>query len=274
MSRVAEAPALSLGYALDVGSEACGVVHGVFRHAVNVMIRGEMWTLLAEAKSDLPFGIRVAFPDFDPLGLQRGEPVHVRAGFVGIGSRLVVDCRAAGRWAPASESGVAPGLMQRLAVVAKSARGRSWSGSAEMARAAKSAMEEPAPLGDVLAKIVGRGPGATPSGDDVLVGILAVLTSAPSGTTAAERLRRALLPLLPTTTDVSAHLLHQAAHGLLGRDVNELVSAVIGNSSPAQLSDAVRRVVETGATSGADTCEGLVAFAPIYFIPQHAMAAA
>jgi hypothetical protein len=380
---VEEVPARSLGYALDAGPVACGVVHSVFRHAVNVMMCGEMWTLLAEGKSDLPFGIRVALPDFDALGLRRGETVHVRSGFMGIGSRLVVDCRATARWVPARVLEPAPGLMRRLAMMAKLVRGRSWSGSAEMALAVKSAMHSPAAIGVVLAKVVGCGPGATPSGDDVLVGILAVLTSthsksagamttevlprasavnpsprpagerklaggashriraskrpapagaadaAPSpflrprrgwshfafdsggwrhrlislgppghsqvgphdftaavgmrrvantrrtdGTRDAELLRGALLPLLPTTNDVSAHLLRQAAHGLLSRDLHELVSALIGNSSPAQLRDAVQRVVETGATSGADTCEGLLAFAPSYFIQQHAMAAA
>jgi hypothetical protein len=277
MSPVTEVPALSLGYALDMGPVSCGVVHSVFRHAVNVMVCGEMWTLLAEAKSDLPFGIRVALRDFDTLGLQRGEPVHVRLGFVGIDSRFVVDCRSAARWVPLPGSAPAPGMMQRLSMVVKSARGRSWSGSADMALAVKSAMRAPATLDHVLAKIIGCGPGATPSGDDVLAGIFAVLTSPQSqaaGERDAELLRRALLPLLPATTDLSAHLLRQAAYGLSGRDLHELVSSLIGNPSPAQLSDAIRQVVETGATSGADTCEGLLAFAPSYFNQQTELAAA
>ena len=278
MNPVTEAPALSIGYALDAGPASCGVVHSVFRHAVNVMIRGEMWTLLPEAKSDLPFGIRVALRDFDAHGLQRGEPVHVRSGFVGIASRFVVDCRSATRWVPAGPvSETATDLMQRLAVVMKSAHGKSWSGSAEMARSVKSAMRAPATLDHVLSKIIGRGPGATPSGDDVLVGIFAVLTSAQSraaGARDAVLLQRAMLPLLPATTDLSAHLLRQAAHGMPGRDLHELVSALAGNSSPAQLHGAIRRVVETGATSGADTCEGLLAFAPSYFNSQIELAAA
>jgi hypothetical protein len=123
-------------------------------------------------------------------------------------------------------------------------------------------------LGDVLAKVVGRGPGATPSGDDVIVGALAVLTSPHSGmagASAAEALGRSLRPLLSTTTDVSGHLLRQASNGLFCRDVHELLSALIGAPSPRELSEMVRRVIETGATSGADACEGLLAFAPSYF---------
>ena len=42
MSRVANIQALSLGSAFDAGLANRGVVHSVFRHAVNVMIDGEM----------------------------------------------------------------------------------------------------------------------------------------------------------------------------------------------------------------------------------------
>jgi hypothetical protein len=95
-----------------------------------------------------------------------------------------------------------------------------------------------------------------------------VLTSPHSGAggaSAVESLGRALLPLLPTTTDVSAQLLRQAANGLFCRALHELVWALIGDPCAPQLSEQVRRVIEIGATSGADTCEGLLAFAPCYF---------
>jgi len=265
-----------------------------------------MWTLLAENKADLPFGIRVPLSRFSSLGLRSGDPVHVRSGFVGIGSaakkgsglfcrngpegashkrlptpfsppRLVVDCRAAPRWVLACAKKSEPGLDRRLAVVAKAVRGRSWHDSAPLAHALKSAINNTTALGDVLAKVVGRGPGATPSGDDVIVGALAVLTcphSGMAGARAAESLGRSLLPLLPTTTDVSGHLLRQAASGLFCRDVHELVCALIGAPSPRELGEMVRRVIDTGATSGADACEGLLAFAPSYFASGNERASA
>ncbi len=258
-------------------SAAFGAVHSVFAHAVNLTIRGEMWTLLAEDKTDLPFGIRLALSSFHTLGLRCGDLVRVRGGFVGIGARLVVDCRSASRWKPACEEKSEPGLERRLAVVAKVACARSWNESAPMARAVRAAVSRATGIGEVLAKVVGRGPGATPSGDDVLIGILAVLTSAHSGVagaSAGQSLRRALLPLLPTTTEVSGHLLHQATRGLFGRDIHELVSALNGDPSPQQLTEKVHRVIETGATSGADTCEGLLAFAPSYFATRNERASA
>jgi len=187
---------------------------------------------------------------------------------VGVAASLVVDCRMAARWAPSREKQLEPGLERRLTFVATAAGRRSWHESGQMAQALRSAVNDPTTLCDALSKVVGRGPGATPSGDDVLVGVLAVLTSPHSGMAgarAAELLGRSLLPLLSTTTDVSGHLLRQAANGLFCRDVHELVSALIGAPSPRELGEMVHRVLDTGATSGADICEGLLAFAPSYF---------
>jgi hypothetical protein len=269
--------ALSVGYALDAAPDGAGVVHSVFAHAVNLLMRGELWTLLATHKSDLPFGIRVALRSFDGLQLHPGEPVNAGAGLMHFGSRVAIDYRKAPRWSPVVESEIAPGFMPRLAVLAEIARPRSWARSEELAREMKSALNSTAQLGKILPKVVGCGPGATPSGDDVLVGIFAVLHSplaGDAGVRDATRLRDALRPLLPATTDISAHLLRQAAHGFFSRDLGELRSALAAGTAPRQMSEALRRVLETGATSGADTGEGLLAVAPGYFLPPFEQAAA
>lgn len=260
--------AVSIGHALDVDRAGFGAVHSVFDRAVNVTMRGELWTLLAQEKSDLPFGLRLGVSSFATHGLRRGDPVHVRSGYVAIGARLVVDCRAAPRWVPAFEGKLVEGLQDRLAVVAAAALGRSWHESAPMARAVRTAVGGATPLGTVLAGVVGCGPGATPAGDDVLVGALAVVTSPHAGregARATEALARALLPLLPTTTDVSGYLLRQAASGQIGRDLHELVAVLVGARAPQELNGKVQQVIATGATSGADACAGLLAFAPDYF---------
>lgn len=269
--------AVTMGHTLDVESPGSGVVHSVFARAVNLDLRGELWTLVAAEKADLPFGIRVGLSNLDPLRLRGGEAVSVRAGFVGIGARLVVDCRAASRWAPACPAEAAPGLTERLDVLRAAARHRAWPGSERMAHAVRTALQDGTGLGPVLAQVVGRGPGATPAGDDVLVGALAALTSPRSGrpgARAAALLCRSLLPLLSTTSDVSGQLLRQAARGLFCRDLHELVAAVIADTHARDLHESVRRVIETGATSGGDACEGLLAFAPLFFKTHSEVAAA
>ncbi len=274
---MARIQAISVGHALDVDSADVGAVQSVFDRAVNLTMRGDLWTVLAAEKTDLPFGVRVALSSFHTLRLRRGDLVRVRSGFLGVGAHVVVDCRAATRWIPACAEKPQPGLERRLAVVASAARDRSWCESAPMAHAVRSAVNDPTALGEALAKVVGRGPGATPSGDDVLVGVLAVLTSPHSGLVGArvaESLGQAIVPRLPTTTEVSGHLLRQATNGLFGRDVLELVSALHGAPAPQLLSEKVHRVIETGATSGADMCEGLLAFAPSYFTTRNERASA
>lgn len=272
--------ALSVGRALDLESASVGAIHSVFSQAVNLEMRGNLWTIVGPERTDLPLGMRVALNCFDLLGLRRGEQVNVRSGFVGIGSRsarLVIDCRAAPRWIPACPAKRAPGLLHRLRVVAAAARNRAWHGSARMACAVMDALVHRAALSDALAAVVGCGPGSTPAGDDVLVGILAVLKSPHSGASgaqAADTLSRSLLPLLPTTTDLSGHLLRQAAGGLFGRSVHELVCALIGDCAPKQLKETVERVVEAGATSGADMCTGVLACAPAFLLAHHGRAAA
>ena len=81
--------AISVGHALDIDLAGFGAVHSVFGHAVNLTIRGDMWTLLAEDKTDLPFGIRLALSNVHTLGLCSGDLVVVRSGFLGIGSKDV-----------------------------------------------------------------------------------------------------------------------------------------------------------------------------------------
>lgn len=259
--------ALSVGGAVDADSPDVGTVHSVFATSANLEMGGEMWTLLAADRGDLPFGIRVACTNLGSLHLCRGDRVDARAGFVAIGSahaRLVVDCRAARRWLPAWPRAQAPGLGERLDAIAAAAADRAWHRSSIMAQALVSALNDREELGEALVQVVGCGPGATPAGDDVLVGILAVLASPSAGPKAVEALgslRSALLPLLAATPEVSAHLLRQAARGMLSRPVHELVCAAIGAPAGETLRQAVQRVVETGATSGADTCMGLVAAA-------------
>lgn len=269
---------LSVGHSLNVDFARTGIVHSVFARAVNLDMCGEMWTILADDGVDLPFGLRLAAKDFKLLGLQRGDRVNVRAGFIGLGSRqrvVVIDCRAAPRWLPAYQGRLDPRVSDRLAAVEAAARKRAWGGSADMADAVREALDHPNSLGSVLTCVIGRGPGLTPAGDDVLVGILAVL-SRRSGlaAAAADRLAGLIPPLLPTTTYISGQLLLQAMRGLFARAVDELLSALTSNSPPQRLNGAIRRIIDTGATSGADTCMGVIAFAPSFLVPRHQRAAA
>jgi hypothetical protein len=271
--------ALSIGYRLDADCAGAGTVHSVFAHAANLEVHGELWTLLSAERADLPFGIRVAWRGFDLLGLVPGAAVDVRAGFVGVEARaprLVVDCRAAPRWTPRRAGAVAAGLAERLDFIASAGQG-AWAESAAIASAVVDALDDTHALSDALARVVGRGPGSTPAGDDVVIGILAVLAApaaGQAGAAAARSLRDAMRPWLAGTTDISAHLLRQAARGWVGRNVHELIVALIEDAPTEALQAAVQRVLDTGATSGADLCAGLLACARAFLVTHAERAAA
>ncbi len=269
--------ALSVGHAADLRAAASGSVHSVFAHAVNLVVDDELWTIASARRPDLPFGIRVAHDGFDALAVRRGDRASVRAGFVGIGTAVVVDCRAAPRWMPDAHGAPVPGLRERLRIVSDAARGRAWGASARMADEMVDAICRRRPIEPTVRSVIGRGAGATPAGDDVLVGILAVLASphaGPAAAVAAGELWRAVRPVLGGTTELSAHLLRQAARGLLARPLHDLVGALCSDAGPVPLDSLARRVVDSGATSGADTCMGVIAAARAYLLETTERAAA
>ena len=245
--------ACCLGCRIDVWTPRRGAVHGVFAGAVNLCLGEAWWTLLAADRSDQPSGIRLA-PDTPHLPTVRtGDPVEVRAGHLRAGD-AVVDCRGATRWVPGPWPVAAPGLAARLRQLELAALPRAWAGSAAMARELCAALADDDALAAAARRVIGRGPGLTPSGDDVLVGLLTALGI--RHIALRERLARALAPALPTTTSLSRHLIGEAALGLPGRALHELGTALL---SGAHLAGATDRALATGATSGADAALGLVA---------------
>ena len=108
-----------------------------------------------------------------------------------------------------------------------------------------------------LAALVGAGPGTTPTGDDVVVGVLAGLIC--RGHVAAARRIAARLPgLLPGTTRASAHYLSAACRGEFGEHVHRLVAAL---ADPSSVPEALVLARAWGASSGIDLAYGLAAAA-------------
>ena len=110
--------------------------------------------------------------------------------------------------------------------------------------------------------LVGAGPGLTPSGDDVLCGVLLGLRLHPRGSAAlAAELWRAVQPRLTATTSLSAALLREAADGYAVEPVVRLLErlAVVGTPNPParSVAEAVGDVLAIGHTSGADLLGGL-----------------
>ncbi len=117
---------------------------------------------------------------------------------------------------------------------------------------------------DAAERIVGLGPGLTPSGDDILAGLLVSLrllgAAAPGGDAAvwmADWIGAAVTADASTrTTALAATLLHCAALGQAGPEVGAVLQALTGREA---LTPAVRRLLGCGHTSGADLLWGVLA---------------
>lgn len=116
---------------------------------------------------------------------------------------------------------------------------------------------------EALVSLLGLGTGLTPSGDDIVAGILASLVwqtrlgAVPAGL--AERLVEAVREAAPHRTNhVSLRLVWHAGNGLLYAPAMELGGALLGGYVTS-LAAPARRLLSIGHSSGADMTTGLLA---------------
>lgn len=193
-----------------------------------------------------------------------GDPVRVGEGRVLLPDRELAAVR---QWRPPR---VPEGELSRPAhhALADSAGARSDSLLRECARivAAAALAEDPGMRQHVLA-LVGAGRGLTPSGDDALCGVLLALRAVGAPRAARDRLARVVLGAADRTTGLSAGLLRDAADGYAVVPVARLVTALV--AVPADdVDEALSRVLEIGASSGADLVAGLLGALDAAFSPE------
>lgn len=103
--------------------------------------------------------------------------------------------------------------------------------------------------------VVGRGPGLTPAGDDVLAGALAALRL---GGLLDRRTVAAINERAAThTTTLSAALLRAAGDGQVVPEAARVLSALAAGSRSAVVRGAAAGLFDVGSTSGHDLCLGM-----------------
>jgi hypothetical protein len=115
--------------------------------------------------------------------------------------------------------------------------------------------------GELAVRLIGWGEGLTPAGDDFLVGWLAAL----GGLASCDRdldflaaMRRAIVARIADTTPIAGHFLRIAGQGHFVEAILCALDALLCQRELAIAQDAVERLLQTGATSGADLCSGLL----------------
>lgn len=253
-----------------------GFVVSVHARAVNLLLDDGPLVALLPTKSPLhPWAVAVPITRRDLACVGEGAPVRVADGVVEAGAlRIelagleVVDLRLRRRLRRVAATAVR--------TLARHAAAQRAAGPFEPALAA--ALERFRTGGAVrgLAALVGLGEGLTPSGDDVLVGVLAGLDAAreASGGAAAlrERLRAELEQGTSRTTRLAAQMLDAAAAGFYAEPVLGVLETLASPRPGAgALGRAVAALLAVGQRSGADTLRGIVAALGRLAPPQGAM---
>ncbi len=290
-----------------VPAHARGWVHSVFQRACNIETRaGELVTLLAEALGNVPHGIRLAGPvaPFESWLIPGQNAIldNLALRVPDAGITVDLSCAAVWRGAVAAVSmdlrsmdpggAIAVALRELRATLYERAPEQGFAPLLAAPASARSSVErafatrlshtlpmlaraterrDVTAVATAAARLVGLGPGLTPSGDDFIAGYLAALWSRAGFDcgldTILPSLADALAPLFLRTNAISRQMLSDAAQGRFAERVIDVTRAV---ANAGNVADAAAHALASGHSSGADTLCGLL----FGYAPELAMQAA
>ena len=244
---------------LIIGEIRPAVVLGAFPTAMYLrLVGGEVMALLTRDAVQLPLGLRLSIHSADhPLNQWVG-PVRVGSNQLQTGDWSVRMSRLVSVRAPM-------GLEPNFRAIEDATRNLRRLGPAEpepgVLDILLSDQRARAPAA-VVGRLLGAGPGLTPTGDDVLAGFL---VGAWSFGLANDPLRTAVLEAAPSgTTDLSAALLRCASRGESIPQVSALLASLSeGNARSRWPDDALTKLGRVGHTSGAALASGVIAAANV-----------
>ena len=267
-------------------------VHSVFGRALNLASgTGDLLGLVGPDAGGAPATIVLnRLPDngFDRLGLSTDAAVQARWQWLLIGSNLRIDLRSAVLWRPTlAQRAVPRGEVLRRVVVAEATTAAAPGGVAPLlphvgrlasssdvtvpadfdplCRATWAALValvpswrqfDPSAVEAALPRLVGLGPGSTPSGDDLIAGLL-VATRRMRGPRSNGLGEACLAVARGRTTDLSVARISHAVRGAI-EEAQELVLAHLLAGTGKDLEASVQRAARCGHTSGGDTLVGLL----------------
>ncbi|NQV98508.1 MAG: DUF2877 domain-containing protein [Rhodospirillales bacterium] len=267
--------------AADVLSgDASGSVVGVFRRCFYVHLDDSYICMGNTDFSDGPINVVTSAPhttDWQASGLTSGAPARLSNHRLRLGPHLTFSLNRARIWRPA-RPGIAPVSARSLTTLR-----RFFAASPPVAGLAPQVFGAPVaalpqaehPLRALslwlaqnltahpdhqqeppVEKLLGLGPGLTPSGDDFLAGVL--ITLAALGETRARlHLAGAIRTHAPAATNpISAQHLYAATAGLGGAAIHDLFAALQTDNPDSQRA-ALKNLVAVGHTSGWDALAGL-----------------
>lgn len=262
-------------------------VIATYQRSFYVTARDGIVAVVVDALGNGPINIVIGNEAIPPgAGIHVGMAGRVLGGRLHLGTALVIETAMAARWQPSApmfwsnealaaglahvrmavaphvpEDGLAPLIFAPASAAARTPTARAASAQIDdIVRRLPGVVVSDRWPPDLLAAstlLVGLGPGLTPSGDDVLGGVMLALSALRRGA-----LRDALWDVLAADLDaltvpVSAMHLSAAADGLGADAMHVMISALLTGDARA-IDEALPAVTAIGATSGLDALAGIV----------------
>jgi hypothetical protein len=280
--------ASSLGEAVPSDSFDA-VIHSAFESAVNMRLAGEdrLTTVLISDRYELPQGIRITTKDAPLQKLEPGRCAACKGGILRFDSSpLSIDLRGAPVW----KCRIAGLTMDMQSHGVQQAWSAAWDllnrhqkrENSDIIADELFRLQVRSQLGQRISRpvmqllvstdgfdvhhsilaaegIIGLGPGATPSGDDILIGFLAGLWSL-SGQHVRRQsfirsFGRGLLKIARRTNEISRTYLYHAVQGQFSSTLSTLVENIRTGQGVEQ---AVQDAMRVGHSSGMDSVTGLL----------------
>lgn len=277
---------------------AASEVHSVFDRTFNIIIGAELVGVAQISISRSPINLITDIPSSESmpsLGVRKGMQVQKVGNRVLVGEVLEISLEGAELWRPktraerclgpklikhnlelakqlAASKGGREGLGQLLKYVDEIAAGRrpQTSGLNMVARAVLPRLidlvnatksENVEGVKGAAQKLIGLGPGLSPSADDALSGLTAALWwvshSLNKGIDLVKKINETIAGCSGKTTLLSQQLLKHAAKGETNERVGELLEAILAGAPPA-IKKWVEEVLKIGETSGTDMVVGVL----------------
>ncbi|MEO8922062.1 MAG: DUF2877 domain-containing protein [Caldimonas sp.] len=258
-------------------------MHSVFDKAINIGdARGELFTLASRGVGNGPNTLVVDGMGFGATDIAAGDAVNGDGRALDVGSRLTVLLANAQTWVgavliyPGSDDPVPANVEYLRGILDQHGRpgGMVEEGgrTGDFARVVTALLKDRAALlvdalqradfhgaGRHARSMIGLGPGLTPSGDDFLVGLLAVLHVADHPCRAwLVPVAAAIAQAGTSTNDISFAALSMAAVGRVREAITALVGDVMHGTRQG-VAEAAHRVLAIGSTSGTDVVTGVLA---------------
>ncbi len=275
-----------------------GEVHSVFDRTFNILIGDELVGVAQSGVSRSPINLITDIPSgesMSSLGVRKGMQVQKVGNRVLVGEVLEISLKDAQLWRPKTSAERCPGpelikrnleLVKRLAVnkggreglgqllkhIDEIAAGKMPQTSnlnavaravlprlIDLVKATKS--ENVGGVKEAAQKLIGLGPGLSPSADDTLSGFTAALWwvshSLGKGIDRVKKINETIISCSGTTTLLSQQLLRHAAKGETNERVGELLEAILAGAPP-DIEKWIEEVLKIGETSGIDMMVGLL----------------